>query len=339
MNSRLYGRTLSVAWIASLALFATGCSDSNNNGYSNNNGCSNSITTSNTSNIAVQTGRYTGTNDITGQRGTLDMTVGTGGAITGTYTIAAPTAVARTVSVIPAGIYPVTGSISVSTNNGNYTVTGNIPGLGNFSLTGTIPSGTAQGTESITIDGSTYPGSIDAFSTIVTPGGDNVKIVMHGGVLSYFQFTAGTGYNGVNPPVTTASLIGGTVITNSVANNSVGLVLEEVTALGTTSANIRALALVVSTHGHALVVGQSYPLIASATADGSTVALTETTGSHIDKIWAQTSGTTGSATVTSLTSTTVEMDFQFTNVGASTGNTTSTAAGTFTTSGHILGRF
>ncbi|CAN0412310.1 unnamed protein product, partial [Phaeothamnion confervicola] len=158
------------------------------------------------------------------------------------------------------------------------------------------------------------------------------------GTLSSFVFNPDGNYNGTNPPVDGNSLVAGTVVTGSTNNNQVTLGVS-FTQISGNSVHIRTLAIGVVTHGNALVVGQSYPLVVTQGGDGSAVSLSETTGTNIDKAWTIASSTTGSATVTSLTSNSVGLDFTFTNVGPNTAAATSTATGTFSTSGHITGNF
>lgn len=330
MNKRTYARALCVSLIATLALFATGCSDddSKNIPFANTN--------NNNTATHISAGRYLGNVNITGQLGTLDVTVASGGAVTGTFTVAAPTNQARTVSVIPVGTYNVTGSVNLT--SGSFTLTGTIPTLGNFSFSGTLSGNSTPGNFTITIDGSTYTGSISATSTNNGGTQNGTSHFVTSGTLSSFVFNPDGSYNGVNPPVDGNSLVGGTVVTGSTNNNQVTLGVSFTQIVGTT-VHVRTLAVGILTHGNALVVGQSYPIVVTQGADGSAVSLSETTGTNIDKAWTVTSSTTGSATITSLTSNSVGLDFTFTNVGPNTAAQTSTATGTFSTSGHIDGNF
>ena len=66
--------------------------------------------------------------------------------------------------------------------------------------------------------------------------------------------------------------------------------------------------------------------------------MSDTTGTAINQAWAQTAGTTGTFTITSLTDTQVEGDFSVSNVGVNSVEPGS-AAGSFSASGHILANF
>jgi hypothetical protein len=290
-------------------------------------------------------GQFLGTNPLNGgQTGAVDLQVDSLGRVTGVFRVVAPPAPPAGI-LLPAGSYIVSGNVNFQT--GVFSLTGSLPGVGDFTLTGTLPTGTNQGSYLLTIGGESFPGVIQNASLGVPnpnpnpgPGGgtqDGVNRLVGGGTLSGFTFTPSGGYNGVNPPVSGSSLIGGAVRDGSNSNNTATISISQSQIVGT-SVTIRALVVGVVTGASPLTVGQTYPLATTPTGQGSIISLSETTGTTIDKAWAPTANSAGNVTITSLTDTAIELDFEFTNLGPNSADP-GAAVGGFDTAGHVLGNF
>lgn len=318
MRSLFLRRAVSAALLTSLALFSAACGGSGGDTSGFNNPQSNPFQ-----------GRFSGSGGLSnGQSGTLNLTVGADGLATGTYVVRnAPVAMLANFSVAT-GAYSVSGS--VDPNTGAFTVSGSVPDFGTFSITGFVPLGSGLGNYVVTINGQTFTGSIGP-SGANSGGGSNTGTTrpILSGSLSSFIFTPGGSFNGVNPPVSNP-LVTGEITTGTNDNNHLVLALAQT---GSPITNIRALGFIVTTHGNPLTTG-TYNILQNASDTGFTVSLSDTTGTTINQAWAQTAGTTGTFTITSLTDTQVEADFNVSNVGINSQQPGS-AAGTFSTSGHI----
>lgn len=108
-------------------------------------------------------GRKTGTVALSGTKtGALDFTVDAANRVTGTLTVANGTRQAYGFSV---GTFDITGSVDPLT--GAFTMTGNIPGSGPFSVSGTLPNTSGVGGGyTLTAAGETYTG---VFGPVTVP--------------------------------------------------------------------------------------------------------------------------------------------------------------------------
>ncbi|MBS2035869.1 hypothetical protein JST97_12850 [bacterium] len=319
MKSSLLRRAVAAALLSSLALFSVGCGGSGGDTSGFNNAQGNPFQ-----------GNFSGSGALSnGQTGTLNLAVGPDGRATGTYLVRnAPVAMLANFSVA-AGSYTVSGSVDPAT--GAFSLTGTVPDFGTFTITGFVPLGSSLGSYVVTINNQTFTGSIAAgagSSPGGGPGAGSTRPILSGS-LSGFVFTPGGGFNGVNPPVS-SPLITGEITTGTSDNNHLVIGLAQT---GSPITNIRALGFVVTTHGNPLTTG-TYNILQNSSDTGFTVSLSDTTGTTINQAWAQTSGTSGTFTITSLSETQIEADFNVSNVGINAQQPGS-AAGTFSTSGHI----
>lgn len=284
-------------------------------------------------------GRYTGTNPLPGDlTGNLDVTVDAQGQASGTYTTAAVTA--QTLVLEP-GSYPVTGQVSLTT--GQFLFSGNIPGVGDFSISGTLPATTGQAFYTFTLNGQTFQGTIQpaAGGNPNNGGGNNGNEgqLIQGGTLTNFVFTPDGSYNGENPPVDAGSNIAGAVGEGQGGEESATIVLSE-TAINGTTATVRSLVVsIVSPTGQELQVNQTYPLASDQNSDGAVIALSESVGTDVVEGWSLTENTTGQATITSLTDTSITIEFSFNSVGPNSEVENNPATGTFNVSGTVTGNF
>ncbi|MBT9584348.1 hypothetical protein IV102_13480 [bacterium] len=326
----MHNQRLGISLLAALALFTAAC------------GSSTSTVTGvpgAQANASQFAGQFLGTNNLNGgQTGAVDLQVDPFGRITGVLrVVAAPVTPAGI--LLPVGSYLVSGTINPQT--GSFSVSGSLPGLSDFTLVGTVPTGTDQGSYVLTIGGETFTGVLQS-AGLGMPGpspspGQGTNRLVGGGTLSGFIFSPLGGYNGVNPPVNTASLIGGVVRDGSNNNNTATISISQSQIVGT-SVTIRALVVGVVTGASPLTVGQTYPLVSTPNGEGSLISLSETTGTTIDRAWAPTPNSAGNVTITSLTDTSIQLDFQFTNLGPNS-EAPGTAAGGFDTSGTVVGNF
>lgn len=336
---RLITRKLAGLTLCAVSLVATGCGDENDDAFINtfNPGLINTNTFGNNQ----FAGRYLGTTNVNGQQGTLDLSVGPSGQATGTLTFGGQQVTMRVLGMLLTGPYTFTGS--VDPNTGSFLLQGEVPGLGPVVVTGTLPRGNAQGNFQFTVGGQTFSGPIQNAQLGVpnnnnNGGGQNTgnQRLISSGTLSNFTFTEGGGYNGVNPPVTPSSLVTGTVTQNG-PDNGVFIVISEV-FVGGNPARVRSLTFGVDTNGNNIEVGRTYNLITANGQEGAIVSLQETNGPTIERAWTQGTGATGTVRVTSLTSTTIDVEFNFSNVGPNA-ETPGSAQGTFSTSGTVRGNF
>jgi len=325
MKSSPLRRTCTAALIASLAFFTAACGSDDNN-YSYGNGF-------NQNQINQYAARFLGTSNLGGQNSTLDLNVDNAGAATGTMTVENPAM--RVISplgvTIPGGTYNVTGT--VNTTNGTFSLTGTIAGFGNFSINGVLPLGTAQGTYFVTINGQNYPGVIQNSSQGQPSGGDGTQHFIASGTSTNAVFTPGGSYNGLTG-ILSSPLVSGVVVTDSSTSNLVTISLSSGTS------PIRNLTFGVITHGAALQVNTPYNLATNSNEDGAIVTYQEVIGTAVDKAWAQGSGSGGTLTITSLTNSAVEVDYNFTNIPVNSAQSPNNAQGTIqTVSGHAVGNF
>lgn len=320
-----------------LTLFVSACGDSNDfnqvsgqQGNPNNGGGGN----------LVFVGDYLGANNFNGQIGELDLTVNSNGQASGTYTVE-DTLLLQTIDINP-GVYNVAGSVNLTT--GSFNLSGTFPGLGNFTIAGNLPVGGNVGSYTVTVNGQTFTGNIQAASQgVPTPppngGGNNNgdAALFFGGNLSNFSFNPGGGYNGFNPPVDNGSLISGTITQNSNTNNQVLITLSEIN-LATTETTALVFG-VITQDGEELVVGQTYDLVDSVET-GALLSLSTSIGSSISEAWVATPGTSsGTVTVVAITAAGVELDFDFDNVVPNSEVSGNQATGSFSVSGTVFANY
>ncbi|MBX3170720.1 MAG: hypothetical protein KF760_25165 [Candidatus Eremiobacteraeota bacterium] len=137
--------------------------------------------------------------------------------------------------------------------------------------------------------------------------------VVSNGQISALVFTPDGLYNGTRPPVSTASLVGGSLTIDSEDNNNLDLTLSE---------GARSLRLGVVTGAEPLATGLLYDLGLGAFLNLQDLSVGSRT-------WGATAVSTGGLTIVTLDDTTIEVDFNFTAVQPDTGQ------GTFDVSGHL----
>lgn len=137
--------------------------------------------------------------------------------------------------------------------------------------------------------------------------------VVSNGQISSLVFTPDGLYNGTNPPVSTASVVGGSVNVDSADNNNLDLTLSE---------GSRTLRLGVIRGADPLSTGLLYDLGLGAFLNLQDLSV----GS---RSWGATAVSTGGITIVALDDTSIEVDFNFTSVQPETG------LGTFDISGHL----
>lgn len=274
-------------------------------------------------------GNYAGNVPLDGNRlGKLALVVDAAGNAAGTFQV--QDVMPRQVLITP-GVYNVLGFVDPAT--GQFRLSGNVPGIGDFVIEGTLPNGLVV----LTIDGQTYSGTLQPGTVNNNTNNNNggtARLVI-GGSVPAFTFTPNGSYNGVNPPVDTGSMVGGAVQNSSPDVNSITLSLSETTLNGVTPV-IRALAVGIRSP-QTLVVGQSYPLLTGQAQEGSFISLSESEGQTVTQAWAPDAQTTGQVTLVRLTDSEVELQFQFSDVGLNSEVQGNTAAGRFSTSGTIVG--
>ena len=322
MKSSPLRRTCTAALIASLA-FCTAACGSDDNSYSYGNGF-------NQNQINQFAARFLGTSNLGGQNSSLDITVDNAGTATGTMIVTNPPmrAINPLAVTIPGGTYNVTGT--VNPNTGAFSLTGTIVGFGNFTINGVLPTGTAQGNYLVTINGQNYPGVIQNSTQGQPSGSTGTQHIIATGTSSNAVFTPGGSYNGL-PGILSSPIIGGVVVTDSSTSNLVTISLTSGTS------PLRNLTFGVVTHGAALQLNSPYNLITDPNGEGALVTYQQIIGTAVDKAWAQGSGT---VTITSLTNSAVEVDYNFTNIPINSAQDPNNAQGTIQTiSGHAVGNF
>ncbi|MBN9416918.1 hypothetical protein ABS71_02290 [bacterium SCN 62-11] len=139
------------------------------------------------------------------------------------------------------------------------------------------------------------------------------SFVVSNGVISSLVFTPGGTYNGTNPPVTTASAVGGSVHVDSADNNHLDLTLSE---------GNRALHLGVLSGAEPLTTALLYDLGLGAFLNLQDLSVGTRT-------WGVTALSSGGITIVHLDDTSLEVDFSYTAVQPDSGT------GTFDISGHL----
>lgn len=137
--------------------------------------------------------------------------------------------------------------------------------------------------------------------------------VIGNGNITALVFKPDGSYNGTNPPVTTASLVGGSLNVDSESNNNLDLTLSE---------GDRALRLGVISGADPLTTGLLYDLGLGAFLNLRDLSVGTRT-------WGATAASTGGITIVALDDTSIEIDFNYTAVQPDLG------LGTFDVSGHL----
>lgn len=326
-------RTWAALLLGLLTLFVTACGDSNNfndiSGQQGNPGGGGGG--------LIYPGNYLGANNFNGQTAVLNLIVNNNGQATATYTVS--DLLLQTIDINP-GVYNLTGNVNL--NTGTFNLSGTFPGVGPFTIAGTLPIGNNAASYVVTINGQTFNGTVQnaSLGTPTPPanGGNNGDTALFfGGELSSFTFTPAGGYNGFNPPVDSGSLITGSLTQNSDTNNEVLISIAEIN-LGTTETTALVFG-VVTQDGEELEVGQTYDLVQSAET-GALLSLSTSIGADISEAWVSTPGTsTGSVTVVAITAAGVELDFDFDNVVPNSEVAGNEATGSFSVSGTVFAEY
>lgn len=309
-------------------------------------------------NSSVYVGHFLGTSTVSdGQTALLDLTTSSAGTASANLLVAIPVPVPLQAQD---DAMAATGTVNLS--NGSFSLSGSAAGVGPFSVTGSLPAGNGLGSFQLLLDGQTYPGTIQR-ADLGTPsppggggggGGGTISAeVINEGQLSSLVFTPGAGYNGASPPLTSSASVSGSITRTSAGVNGISFSLSQTTPSGGAQERTETLGVGMAVaSGETLVVGRSYPVATSA--PGAYVNLTETTGPiggpdpiplqaaapiSLDRSWSQTAASTGSLTVTSLTASSIEVDFAFVNVGPTPDLPRNSALGSFSVSGHVRGTF
>lgn len=329
--------TLKVSLLAVLSLCIVACGDSNNDLFVNSanygaNGGANFI------------GNFLGANRLNnGQTATLNMTVAQGGATTGNFTVTNPPVLAQTLT-IPGGTFAFTGNVDPST--GAFSLSGNFPGVGPFTITGVLSAGGTQGTYAISINGTAFqgviqPAALGAPNLPPVGGGSGDLRAILGGSLSNFVFNPAGGYNGDNPPVALNTTVSG-ALANNQANGpqSLSLVLAESQLVGQ-QIRVKTFAITITDQNNDIAQGAVYQIASGNPPTGAVIAVSESVAGAAgpEKGYSLVAGTTGQVTITSLTANSVTVDFQFDGVGPNSEVQNNPSTGTFSTSGTLTGNF
>lgn len=337
------------ALLSASTLFAVGCGSDDDNRFNGTTVLPIATATTTTTTVNYN-GRYVGSTTLSnGQPAAYDLTVSGSNQIGGTITLGsvsarsdfAPTQGTYSVSGF---VDPASGAFSLSNNQG-------------LQVSGVLPSNGRAGSITVTINGETFTAALDPASfspsgsatggstttTTTTNGSTSGSTTSNGTpdpisgvVLSGFSFNPSGDYNG---PVATSNPL---ITSGFFDNRETGTKGQFAIALtvGFSGTNVQGLVFGAQTTGEALAVGQEFPVITTAEAGnnpGSYVSMSDSTGTTINKAWAQNTGTTGSVKITSLSATRIEVDFTFNNVPINTAVANNAATGTFSVSGHAAG--
>ncbi len=284
------------------------------------------------------TGQFLGASNVTAnQVGQLSLSVSPAGNATGNLNVG----LVNPQTTAPVGNYPVSGDVNLVT--GAFTVTGTVPGLGTFTITGNL----GTGTYTFTLNGQTFAGVIRPASQGqpnppnnggTPPGDQGGGRLISGGALTNFVFTPANGYNGSNPPVTTNSIISGALGTGQTGQTSLSFVLTEV-SVGPPLVTRTFAITVVDPNGNPIEAGDTFPLASSDGERGAVLALTDSEGTTATGGWSLVAGTTGQVEIVSLDDNSVTINFTFSGLGPNSEINQNPAQGTFDTSGTLRGNF
>lgn len=321
-------KLFSLLTISALCLFTVACGDSND---------LDEFVVNNINNNAGFVGQYSGASTLNNQNSTLTLATSNNGQAAGSLQVAAVTPQ----TTFPVGTYPVTGTFNGST--GAFTVTGSIPNVGPFTITGVLPTGSNQGSYTLSIGNETFAGVIQN-SSLGTPNpptntGGGTSALIQGGSLTNFVFNPDGSYNGDNPPVDAQSTISGAVGDGVDGTESATFVLSEIVLQGQTAFTTTFTVSIVAPQGQDLVTGQTYQLASDANSNGAIIALSSSEGINVTEGWSLVQATTGSAVITARDANSITINFQFNNVGPNSEIAENPAQGTFSTSGTITGNF
>ena len=326
MISKSFRQYRGILLLAFSLLFFVSCGDS-----------SEDVVINNTQN---QQFRYLGANSFNnGQNGTLDFTVFGNGTASGTMQVANDVSPQTTGTP---GSYPVNGTASLATNS--FTISGTIPGLGDFIIIGTLPQGNAQTTYVITFrNNAAFQGILQSAALGVpsVPGnGGGDSQLISGGTVNNLEFQFSPEYNGDEPPVDAQSVISGAFGEGQDGQQSLTITLSETVAVGPpTQINLLTVSIV-DPSGADLVVNQAYPVSVNDTDAGSLATLSEVVGVDTEKGWVTLGQTTtGTATITALSDTQVTVEFNFDNLVVNSEVTNNMATGSFDLIGSVTGNF
>lgn len=284
--------------------------------------------------------RYLGANSFNnGQNGTLDFTVFGNGSASGTFQVVNDINPQTTATP---GSYPVSGTASLASNS--FSLSGTIPGFGNFIITGILPQGSNQTAYTITFANNVaFQGVLQSASLGVpsVPGnGGGTSQLISGGTVNNLEFQFSPEYNGDEPPVDAQSVISGAFGEGADGQQSLTITLSETVAIGPpTQINLLTVSIV-DPSGADLVVNQAYPVSVNDTDAGSIATLSEVVGVNTEKGWVTLGQTTtGTATITALSDTQVTVEFNFDNLVVNSEVTNNMATGSFDLIGSITGNF
>lgn len=284
--------------------------------------------------------RYLGANSFNnGQNSTLDFTVFGNGSATGSIQVANDVNPQTTATP---GSYPVSGTASLAGNS--FSLSGTIPGFGNFVITGILPQGTNQTAYTITFANNVaFQGVLQAASlgvpTVPGNGGDTDRLIQ-GGTVNNLEFQFSNDYNGDEPPVDSQSVISGAFGEGQDGQQSLTITLSETAAVGPPVQLNLLTVSIIDPSGADLVVNQAYPVSVNDTDAGSIATLSEVVGADTEKSWVTLGQTTtGTATITALSDTQVTVEFNFDNLVVNSEVTNNMATGSFDLIGSVTGNF
>lgn len=311
------------------ACFFNGCGDSNDlTGVTGQQGF--------TANNFV--GQFAGAGNVTtNQASTLNLTVANNGTATGTIVVAAVNP--QTAATV--GTYNVSGTANLST--GTFSVSGTIPPLGTFTIVGTLPNGSNTGSYTLTLNGQTFNGTIQASSQGApnNPGGGNNADdrPISGGSLTNVDFAGDPDYNGTNPPIATDATISGALATGQNGEATLSLILSETNILAQ-GVSVKTFALtVVDPSGDPIEAGDVFNLATDTASPGAVAAVSTSVGTDVQSGWSLGEFTSATVTIVSLDANSITVDFSFDNLAPNPEVANNPSMGLFDFSGRIVGNF
>lgn len=308
-------------------LFFASCGSSNSTGGTTGGGIS-------------QQNQYLGTNSFNnGQNGALNFFVFGNGTASGEFGVANDVNPQATFAV---GNYPITGTASLA--SGIFSLTGEIPGVGPFTVSGTIPQNGAQATYTVTINNQTFQGTVQSAAQGFPPvnGGNNGGngTLISGGTINNLQFQLSNDFNGDNPPIGTDATISGAFGEGQNGEESLTISLTQTVSVGPPLQINLLTVSIIDPNGADLVLNQPYQVVVNTTDAGSLATLSEVENSNATASWVSVGQTSsGTATITALSDTSVTLEFNFDNLVVNPEVEGNTATGSFDLIGSVTGNF